>query len=189
IFGLLQIIAFVELVRSHLASNQFQVLFKGFIFIAFILMFSALVLLTLGGYIAPWTGRFYSLWDTGYAKKYIPIIASVSEHQPTAWPSFFFDLEMLIFLFPAGIYLCFKELRDEHVFVILYGITASYFAGVMVRLMLTLTPIVCVSSAITVSRLLDTYLDLSVVDPEPSEPTPVVESKPKDKHKKVGDSS
>ncbi|CAG8718793.1 16748_t:CDS:2, partial [Cetraspora pellucida] len=189
IFGLLQIIAFVELVRSHLASNQFQILFKGFIFISFVTMFSALVILTFSGYIAPWTGRFYSLWDTGYAKKYIPIIASVSEHQPTAWPSFFFDLEMLIFLFPAGIYLCFKELRDEHVFVILYGITASYFAGVMVRLMLTLTPIVCVSSAITISRLLDTYLDISVVNPETSEPTPVVESKPKDKHKKVGDSS
>ncbi|CAG8582426.1 5882_t:CDS:2 [Acaulospora morrowiae] len=160
IFGLLQIIAFVELVRSHLPSNQFQILLKGFIFISFIVMFSALVFLTVSGYIAPWTGRFYSLWDTGYAKKYIPIIASVSEHQPTAWPSFFFDLEMLIFLFPAGIYICFKELRDEHVFVILYGITASYFAGVMVRLMLTLTPIVCVAAAITVSRLLDLYLDM-----------------------------
>ncbi|RIB28023.1 Glycosyltransferase Family 66 protein [Gigaspora rosea] len=191
IFGLLQIIAFVELVRSHLASNQFQILFKGFIFIAFIAMFSALVILTFSGYIAPWTGRFYSLWDTGYAKKYIPIIASVSEHQPTAWPSFFFDLEMLIFLFPAGIYLCFKELRDEHVFVILYGITASYFAGVMVRLMLTLTPIVCVSSSITISSLLDNYLDFSVVDPETTDQKSATDSKskPQDKHKKPGDSS
>jgi dolichyl-diphosphooligosaccharide--protein glycosyltransferase len=24
--------------------------------------------LTFSGWIAPWTGRFYSLWDTGYAK-------------------------------------------------------------------------------------------------------------------------
>ncbi|KAG9298003.1 hypothetical protein G9A89_018831 [Geosiphon pyriformis] len=164
IFGLLQIIAFVELVRDHLSSNQFKILLRGFVVLVFILMFSALVLLTVGGYIAPWTGRFYSLWDTGYAKKYIPIIASVSEHQPTAWPSFFFDLEMLIFLFPAGTYLCFRELRDEHVFVILYGITASYFAGVMVRLILALTPIVCVTSAVALSWLLDTYLDLSTLD-------------------------
>lgn len=66
---------------------------------------------------------------------------------------------MLIWLFPAGIYLCFKELRDEHIFVILYGITASYFAGVMVRLMLTLTPVVCVCAGIAVSSVLDTYLD------------------------------
>lgn len=36
--------------------------------------------------------------------------------------------------------------------VALYAITASYFAGVMVRLMLTLTPVVCVLSAIAFSE-------------------------------------
>jgi dolichyl-diphosphooligosaccharide---protein glycosyltransferase len=91
--------------------------------------------------------------------RYIPIIASVSEHQPTAWPSFFMDLHLLVFLFPAGVILCFKELRDEHVFVIIYALVASYFAGVMVRLMLTLTPIVCVSAAVALSSVLDTYID------------------------------
>ncbi|CAJ0903663.1 4945_t:CDS:10 [Entrophospora sp. SA101] len=166
IFGLLQIIAFVELVRSHVPSDQFQILLKSFVVISFMIMLLGLVLLTLSGVIAPWTGRFYSLWDTGYAKKYIPIIASVSEHQPTAWPSFFFDLQLLVFLFPAGIYFCFRELKDEHVFVILYGITSSYFAGVMVRLMLTLAPIVCVTSAITISKLLDLYLDVGTLDDE-----------------------
>lgn len=95
--------------------------------------------------------------------RYIPIIASVSEHQPTAWPSFFMDLHLLIFLFPAGVVLCFRSLRDEHIFVIIYAVMASYFAGVMVRLMLTLTPVVCVAAAIALSSLLDTYLD-------PSEP-------------------
>jgi len=64
----------------------------------------------------------------------------------------------LVPLFPAGIYFCFKELRDEHVFVILYGLAASYFAGVMVRLMLTLTPVVCIAAAFACSKLLDVYL-------------------------------
>jgi len=125
------------------------------------------VLLTVSGVIAPWSGRFYSLWDTGYAKIHIPIIASVSEHQPTAWPAFFFDLEMLIWLFPAGIYMCFSTLQDQHVFVIIYGIMASYFAGVMVRLMLTLTPVVCVSAAIALSNILDVYLSIKT----PAAPT------------------
>ena len=92
----------------------------------------------------------------------MPIIASVSEHQPTAWPSFFFDLEMLIFLFPAGVFWCFKELRDQHVFVIIYATLSAYFAGVMVRLMLVITPIVCVCAAIAFSRLLEAYIDPSV---------------------------
>jgi dolichyl-diphosphooligosaccharide---protein glycosyltransferase len=78
------------------------------------------------------------------------------------------DLQLLVFLFPAGVVMCFTKLRDEHIFVILYSVVASYFAGVMVRLMLTLTPVVCVAAAIAFSSLLDTYID-------PTEPAPVEE--------------
>ncbi|KAF8159272.1 oligosaccharyl transferase STT3 subunit [Crassisporium funariophilum] len=170
VFGLLQIVAFGQLVRTHVSSQQFQKLVFGSVVAIGLLGASAFVLLTIKGSIAPWTGRFYSLWDTGYAKKYIPIIASVSEHQPTAWPSFFMDLQFLIFTFPAGVVLCFRELRDEHLFVIIYAVMASYFAGVMVRLMLTLTPVVCVASAVALSTLLDTYID-------PTEPLAVDDSK------------
>ena len=45
--------------------------------------------------------------------------------------------------------------------VVLYAISAVYFAGVMVRLMLTLTPIVCVLAAIAISHSLDNYLQPS----------------------------
>ena len=141
-------------------SKQFATLLWSFVAVVFVISLAGLVLLTVGGVIAPWTGRFYSLWDTGYAKIHIPIIASVSEHQPTAWPAFFFDLNLLIWLFPAGVYLCFLKLADEQVFVVVYAVLASYFSGVMVRLMLTLTPIVCVAAALALSNLLDTYLTI-----------------------------
>ena len=167
VFGLLQIVAFSDLVRSHVSSKQFQQLLRVSVVVLGLLGATAFGVLTMKGWIAPWTGRFYSLWDTGYAKKYIPIIASVSEHQPTAWPSFFMDLHFLIVLFPAGVYLCFNELRDEHVFVIIYALVGSYFAGVMVRLMLTLTPCVCVSAAVALSSLLERYMD--PVEPEEEE--------------------
>ncbi|KAF2750561.1 glycosyltransferase family 66 protein [Sporormia fimetaria CBS 119925] len=159
VFGLLQLVAFVDYVRAQIPNKQFQTLLRALVLLVFVVAFGGLVLLTVTGVIAPWTGRFYSLWDTGYAKIHIPIIASVSEHQPTAWPAFFFDLNMLIWLFPAGVYMCFKRLTDEQVFVVIYAVLASYFAGVMVRLMLTLTPIVCVASAMAFSQILDTYLD------------------------------
>jgi dolichyl-diphosphooligosaccharide--protein glycosyltransferase len=166
-FGLLQLVGGVEFVRSAVPSKQFRTLAIGFGLTVFAVAFAGLVLLTVAGVIAPWTGRFYSLWDTGYAKIHIPIIASVSEHQPTAWPAFFFDLNMLIWLFPAGVYLCFLKLHDEQVFVVVYAILASYFSGVMVRLMLTLTPIVCVAAALIMSHLLDTYL--TIKSPESSQ--------------------
>ena len=78
--------------------------------------------------ISPWTGRFYSLLDPSYAKNNIPIIASVSEHQPTSWSSFYFDLQLLVFLFPVGLYFCFSKLTDANIFIILYGVTSIYFA-------------------------------------------------------------
>ncbi len=40
----------------------------------------------------------------------------------------------------------------------LYAISAVYFAGVMVRLMLTLTPVVCMLSAIAFSSVFEQYL-------------------------------
>ena len=42
--------------------------------------------------------------------------------------------------------------------VVLYAVFAAYFAGVMVRLMLTLTPIVCVLASIVFSQSFDNFL-------------------------------
>ena len=157
VFGLLQLIALTELVRKYVSSQQFKVLVRTFVAVTALAAFAALVMLTYAGYIAPWTGRFYSLWDTAYAKKHIPIIASVSEHQPPAWSTYFLDLHCLVYLFPAGLFFLFHHLRDEHIFVVIYAVMASYFSGVMVRLILTLTPCVCVCAALATSALIDVY--------------------------------
>ncbi|KAI3473567.1 hypothetical protein Pfo_031530 [Paulownia fortunei] len=125
---------------------------------------------TASGYISPWTGRFYSLLDPTYAKDHIPIIASVSEHQPTAWSSFMFDFHILLLLFPAGLYFCFKRLSDATIFIVMYGLTSMYFAGVMVRLILVATPAVCLISAIAVSA---TVKNLTLLVRAKSKPTPV----------------
>ena len=73
---------------------------------------------------------------------------------------------------------------------------ASYFAGVMVRLMLTLTPVVCVAAAIAISTLLDIYIDPQ--EPESTDAPPPTtevtsasnaaskEAKPKSKAVKTG---
>lgn len=168
IFGFLQLLAFLNYVRSAIPSRQFQAFMWVFAGATFGVGLLGLVVATSAGFIAPWGGRFYSLWDTSYAKIHIPIIASVSEHQPTAWPAFFFDLNLLIWLFPAGVYLCFQKLADEHVFIVVYALFGSYFAGVMVRLMLTLTPVVCIAAALAASSLLDTYLNAKSPNPEPA---------------------
>lgn len=164
VFGLCQIHAFIDYLRSRLSREQFQVLFKSLVVFAAVVSTAAFGVATALGKISPWTGRFYSLLDPSYAKNNIPIIASVSEHQPTSWSSFFFDLQILVILFPAGLYFCFKKLTDANIFIILYGVTSIYFAGVMVRLMLVLAPVMCVLSGIAVSSTLNEYMkNLDVV--------------------------
>lgn len=127
-FGLCQIFAFVEYIKSRSSKENFDILFRAVISTIASAAILILVVLTALGKIAPWTGRFYSLLDPSYAKNNIPIIASVSEHQPTAWSSFYFDLQMLVFMFPVGLYFCFTKLTDENIFIILYGVLSIYFA-------------------------------------------------------------
>ncbi|KAL7260005.1 hypothetical protein ACSBR1_005796 [Camellia fascicularis] len=90
-----------------------------------------------------------------YASKYIPIIASVSEHQPRTWPSYFMDINVLAFLVPAGIIACFLPLSDASSFVVLDIATSVYFSGVVVRLMLVLAPAACITSGIALSAAFD----------------------------------
>jgi len=104
-----------------------------------------------------WSGRSLTLLDPTYATKYIPIIASVSEHQPTTWTSFFFDLHILVPLAPVGLFFLFADVTDASMFVIIYGTLAWYFAGVMVRLLLTLAPIACILAAVGMSRVLQKF--------------------------------
>ena len=174
-------------------------------------------------------GRSLSLLDPTYASKYIPIIASVSEHQPPTWSSYFTDINVMVsactrtsmtllpcrcipmhalqrceaghtslvstfsfcfcrpptqfslsdtqlplvvghsfplrdcqlallpaalpfpgsllwqhprlacrlqvLLMPLGLLACFRPLTDSSLFLILYGVTAAYFSGVMVGML------------------------------------------------------
>ena len=158
VFGLCQLVAFYEYTSTKLNQEQFDVLIKFVCTVLGAVLGVAGIYLTITGKISPWTGRFYSLLDPSYAKNNIPIIASVSEHQPTSWSSFYFDLQLLVLMFPVGIYFCFKHLSDSNIFIILYGMTSLYFAGVMVRLMLVLAPVMCILSGIGMSSVLNTYL-------------------------------
>ena len=100
-----------------------------------------------------WSGRSMTLLDPTYAKKYIPIVASVSEHQATTWSSYFFDIHFLIFLTPIGLYYIFKKRTHNCVFIGIYVALSVYFASVMIRLLLVFAPAACVAAGIGCSWL------------------------------------
>lgn len=57
----------------------------------------------------------------------------MSEHQPTTWATYIFDLHILVFAAPAGLYFCFQRLGDAHIFLLTFALFAIYFSGIMVR--------------------------------------------------------
>eukprot|EP01059_Diplonema_ambulator_P007219 TRINITY_DN16712_c0_g1_i1.p1 TRINITY_DN16712_c0_g1~~TRINITY_DN16712_c0_g1_i1.p1 ORF type:complete len:742 (+),score=285.57 TRINITY_DN16712_c0_g1_i1:40-2226(+) len=159
VFFLLQAYGLVEFIRGHLSPEMFSQLIMFMVLIAGTVGVSAAAIGVATGYIAPWTGRFWTLLDPTYAKIHIPIIASVSEHQPTTWSTYFFDLHILAYLIPVGVYFCMKRLTDASLFIIVYVMSTVYFSGVMVRLMLVLAPAACITGAIATSEVMDGFLE------------------------------
>ncbi|KAK1667139.1 hypothetical protein QYE76_055298 [Lolium multiflorum] len=155
VFIILHVVALVYFIKGLLTPRLFKVAMTFVLTVGLALCFAAVAILVALVASSPtkgWSGRSLSLLDPTYASKYIPIIASVSEHQPPTWPSYFMDINVLAFLVPSGIISCFLPLSDASSFLVLYLVTSVYFSGVMVRLMLVLAPAACILSGIALSE-------------------------------------
>jgi len=139
-----------------LAEEQFAILTRLIFSLAFSFFIFLFIFITVSG-ATRWSGRSLTLLDPTYAKKYIPIIASVSEHQPTSWSSYFFDLQYLMIFIPVGFYYSLNHnITYGKLFVGLYGVLSTYFSCVMIRLMLVIAPVACVLAAIGISEIMRT---------------------------------
>eukprot|EP00283_Hemiselmis_rufescens_P025071 CAMPEP_0173448732 /NCGR_PEP_ID=MMETSP1357-20121228/41385_1 /TAXON_ID=77926 /ORGANISM="Hemiselmis rufescens, Strain PCC563" /LENGTH=442 /DNA_ID=CAMNT_0014415269 /DNA_START=13 /DNA_END=1337 /DNA_ORIENTATION=- len=161
-FVVLQGFAASSFVKQHIpASHQTpellasakRVLFRA----AGAILLSIVCLSLVTGYRPLWTGRFWALVDPTYASRMLPLIASVSEHQPAAWTSFFFDLHIITFLIPAGMYRCLQKPTDANIFLVVLVMSSVYFASIMVRLIVVLAPCACVLAAVALSHTLRVY--------------------------------
>ncbi|KAL6984753.1 Dolichyl-diphosphooligosaccharide--protein glycosyltransferase subunit stt3a [Sarracenia purpurea var. burkii] len=158
VFIIIHVVALVYYIKGILSPKMFKVAVTLVVSVGLVVcgaVIAVLIALVASSPTLGWSGRSLSLLDPTYASKYIPIIASVSEHQPPTWPSYFMDINVLAFLVPAGIIACFLPLSDASSFVILYIVTSVYFSGVMVRLMLVLAPAACITSGIALSAAFD----------------------------------
>nr|VDD33191.1 unnamed protein product [Brassica oleracea] len=160
VFIIIHVVALVYYIKGILSPKMFKVAVTLVVSIGLavcLIVVAVLVALVASSPTGGWSGRSLSLLDPTYASKYIPIIASVSEHQPPTWPSYFMDINVLAFLVPAGIIACFSPLSDASSFVVLYIVMSVYFSGVMVRLMLVLAPAACIMSGIALSQAFDVF--------------------------------
>lgn len=157
-FGLLNLYCFGSWVRNIAGPRLFKACIRWLALLTFALVSAVLLLSVVSGYGGGMTGRIRQFLDPTYASKHIPIIASVSEHQPTAWGSYFFDLHITVYFMPVGLYFCFKKLTDANMFLITYGTFAVYFSGIMVRILLVLAPAAAMLSGIGISESLKVFM-------------------------------
>lgn len=160
VFIIIHVVALAFYIKGVLSPKMFKVAVTLVVSVGLVVCFAVVAVLVAVVASSPtkgWSGRSLSLLDPTYASKYIPIIASVSEHQPPTWPSYFMDINVLAFLVPAGIVACFLPLSDASSFAVLYIVTSVYFSGVMVRLMLVLAPAACIMSGIALSGAFDVF--------------------------------
>jgi len=154
VFFIMNAYVVIEYVRKSLSGQQFQALTRLAMTLAISLFMFVFIFLTLSG-ATKFSGRSMTLLDPTYAKKYVPIIASVSEHQPTSWSSYFFDLGYLYVFMPIGFYYCLvHKCTLGKLFLAMYGVLATYFSCVMIRLMLVLAPVACILAAIAISEIM-----------------------------------
>jgi dolichyl-diphosphooligosaccharide--protein glycosyltransferase len=96
-----------------------------------------------------------TLIDPSYAKNHMPLIASVAEHAPTVWTSYFLTIGVIIIFVPLGFYFSLvRKMTHGKLFLAMYGVFSVYFSCVMVRLMLVLAPSVCILAGIGVSEII-----------------------------------
>lgn len=88
VFGFIQMYAFID--RFTLKNHR-----QLIVILLLIIGLISAILLSSVGLISPWSDRFYSLWNSKYAEIHLPIISSVSEHQPALWSSFVFGKTFL----------------------------------------------------------------------------------------------
>ena len=143
----------LQYLKEHLSQVQIKMLTKTMLTIVFGGALFAYVGLMIFG-LTKWGGRSMTLLDPTYAKKYIPIIASVSEHQATLWTNYFFDLQVLMFLVPVGFYYCTRKPNYGKLFLGMYGVLSIYFSCVMIRLMLVMAPAACLLAALGASAII-----------------------------------
>jgi dolichyl-diphosphooligosaccharide--protein glycosyltransferase len=88
------------------------------------------------------------------------LVQSVQEHRPATWGSFYFDVGIGILFVPVGLYFAVQNPTNRNIFLAIFGLTAIYFAGSMVRLTLLLAPAFSLLWALALVQLVKPFVTI-----------------------------
>jgi len=74
------------------------------------------------------------------------------------WLTFFRDLHLVLFLFPAGVFLCFRKKSEINIFLIVYSALALLLASISGNFVAVLFPVAALLGSLGLSSTFKTYL-------------------------------
>ncbi|MFX1399201.1 MAG: STT3 domain-containing protein [Promethearchaeota archaeon] len=87
----------------------------------------------------------------------LALVASIAEHIPSPWSSFYHNTLIPLLLVPLGIYFCFKRGNVKDILLIVTTLTLFYFTGSMVRVILLFAPIASLMGAYGLVNVLNIH--------------------------------
>jgi len=94
------------------------------------------------------------------------LVQSVQEHKPATWGSFYYDLGVGILFVPIGLYFALQNPTNRNIFLAIFGLTAIYFAGSMVRLTLLMAPALSLLWALALVQLVKPFVTILRENPK-----------------------
>ena len=143
-------------VTGYISSKRMQIYLLASVVLATV---GVAFLLSYFHIIANPYGKFYAVINP-FVRGSVPIIASVAEHQPATWSSFFYEFGTILLLGMFGFVFILQRAKNEDIFLLLWGITSIYFAASFVRLTLLLAPAFCILAAIGTVELGKPAIDI-----------------------------
>ncbi len=142
---------------QYLSQEQKNLLYRG------VIISSALIIVlgTVAIIIRPSLANIASKFITTvlpFFRDQTPILKSVAEHQTVAWATMYEDVGGLLLFIPIGIYYTYKRPTEMNLFATIYMLTALYFVGSMVRLVLIFAPAIALYSAKVIVDTLVPYI-------------------------------
>lgn len=153
--GVFILLCLSEILRHNLSART-KVWITGASLASIVVGFVALWQL---GYIRGIAGKFITVLDP-FIRSSAPLIESVAEHRISAWGNIYFDLGLGILFFLVGLYFTLRNPTNRNIFLLIFGVTALYFAASMVRLLVIFAPAFSLLAAMGILGILKPFYTL-----------------------------
>jgi len=163
VYGIFFLMCIFEIHR-RMKTPKMKILGIAVFLAVFASAFSSLLVL---GYVQMPAGKYISVLNP-LERAASPLVESVAEHKSSTWSTFYYDLGVLAFFIPLGLFFAVQMATNRSIFLSIFVLTSIYFASSMIRLTLIMAPAVCLAGALGVVNLMKPFVMLLKESPATS---------------------